>query len=83
MESLDAEQQGLFTDQQRLRENLGKLGDSSEEKGLRRRYVSELESQENRIEDIRAERSKLESELRRLQQELDAMVREIAFEKEL
>jgi hypothetical protein len=83
MESLDAEQQGLFADQQRLRENLGKLGDSSEEKGLRRRYVSELESQENRIEDIRAERSKLESELRRLQQELDAMVREIAFEKEL
>jgi len=37
--ALDAEQASLFNDQACLRENLGKLGDSSEETGLRRRYV--------------------------------------------
>jgi septal ring factor EnvC (AmiA/AmiB activator) len=79
--SRDTEQASLFSDQERLRENLGKLGDSSEEKGLRRRYVSELEKQENRLEAIRSERMKLEAELRKLQQELDALVRDIAFEK--
>jgi hypothetical protein len=77
----DSEQASIFSDQQRLRENLSKLGDSSEEKGLRRRYVAELEKQENRLESIRAERAKLEAEWRRLQSELDALVRDVAFEK--
>jgi hypothetical protein len=81
MQSYDSEQASLFNDQQRLRENLGKLGDSSEEKGLRRRYVAELEKQENRLEAIRSERARLEASLRKLQEELDAMVREVAFEK--
>ena len=81
IQSRDLEQQNIFNDQGRLRENLGKLGDSSEEKGLRRRYVAELEGQENRLEAIRAERAKLESEWRRLQAELDALVKDIAFEK--
>jgi len=77
----DSEQASIFNDQGRLRENLSKLGDSSEEKGLRRRYVAELEKQENRLEVIRAERVKLEAEWRRLQAELDALVRDVAFEK--
>ena len=63
------------------RENLGKLSDSSEEKGLRRRYVAELEKQENRLDAIRSERANLEAEWRRLQAELDALVKDIAFEK--
>jgi hypothetical protein len=81
IQSLDSEQQNIFNDQGRLRENLGKLGNSSEEKGLRRRYVAELEKQENRLDAIRAERAKLEAEWRRLQAELDALVKDIAFEK--
>jgi len=81
IQSRESEQQNIFNDQGRLRENLGKLGDSSEEKGLRRRYVAELEDQENRLDAIRAEREKLEADWRRLQAELDALVRDIAFEK--
>ncbi|MGH9388584.1 MAG: hypothetical protein ACRD1Z_03145, partial [Vicinamibacteria bacterium] len=81
MQSRESEQANIFNDQGRLRENLGKLGDSSEEKGLRRRYVAELERQENRLEAIRAERAKLEADWRRLQAELDALVRDVAFEK--
>ncbi len=81
IQSRDAERANIFNDQGRLRENLGKLGDSSEEKGLRRRYVAELEGQENRLDAIRAERAKLEAELRKLQEELDALVKDIAFEK--
>jgi Carboxypeptidase regulatory-like domain len=81
IQSRESEQQNIFNDQGRLRENLGKLGDSSEEKGLRRRYVTELEAQENRLAAIRAERAKLEEELRKLQAELDALVRDVAFEK--
>jgi len=81
IQSRDSEQANIFNDQGRLRENLSKLGDSSEEKGLRRRYVAELERQENRLDAIRAERAKLEAEWRRLQAELDALVRDVAFEK--
>jgi septal ring factor EnvC (AmiA/AmiB activator) len=81
MQALESEQNGLFNDQGRLRENLGKLGDSSEEKGLRRRYVAELEKQENRLESLRAEKTTLEASLRKLQEELDALVRDVAFEK--
>jgi len=81
IQSRDSEQANIFNDQGRLRENLSKLGDSSEEKGLRRRYVAELERQENRLDAIRAERAKLEAEWRRLQAELDTLVRDVAFEK--
>ena len=83
IQTLDSEQALLFNDQERLRENLGKLGDSSEEKGLRRRYVTELEKQENRLEAIRAERAKLESDSRKLQEELNGLLRDVAFEKSL
>jgi len=81
IQTLDAEQASIFNDQQRLRENLSKLGNSSEEKGLRRRYVAELERQENRLEALRAERARLDVEWRRLQEELNTLVRDIAFEK--
>ncbi len=81
IQALDSEREGIFSDQERLRENLGKLGDSAEEKGLRRRYVSELEGQENRLDGIRGERARLEGERQRLQGELDALVKNIAFEK--
>ncbi len=83
IQALDSEQASIFADQGRLRENLGKLGDSSEEKGLRRRYVSELERQENRLDGIRSERAKLDEEARTLQTELDALVQGIALEKSL
>ncbi|HXV64864.1 MAG TPA: carboxypeptidase regulatory-like domain-containing protein, partial [Vicinamibacteria bacterium] len=83
LQRLESEQTSLFDDQQRLRENLGKLGGSGEEKGLRRRYVGELERQENRLAEIRAEQGRLEAERRALQVELDAMVRDLAFEKSL
>jgi septal ring factor EnvC (AmiA/AmiB activator) len=81
IQARDLEQQNIFNDQGRLRENLGKLGDSSEEKGLRRRYVTELEKQENRLDALRAERARLDADLKSLQAELDALVWKIAFEK--
>jgi hypothetical protein len=81
IQAIEVEEAGLFNDQSRLRENLGKLGDSSEEKGLRRRYVSELERQEDRLAAIRTERAKLDADARRLQAELDALVKAIALEK--
>jgi hypothetical protein len=83
MAALDQDQSSIFSDQARLRENLDKLGDSSEEKGLRRRYVGELEAQENRLETIRAERRSLEARLVTLRQELDALVKGVVFEKSL
>jgi hypothetical protein len=81
MSARDQEQASIFSDQERVRENLAKLGDSSEEKGLRRRYVAELEKQENRLETIRAERKDLETDSMRLQQELDEILKGLTFEK--
>jgi hypothetical protein len=44
----------LFTDQERLRENLKALGDGTDDQQLRSRYLQQLQSQENRIDNARA-----------------------------
>jgi hypothetical protein len=64
IQSRESEQQNIFNDQGRLRENLGKLGDSSEEKGLRRRYVRSSKAGEPPSDSGRA--CEAEAEWRRL-----------------
>ncbi|HIJ20778.1 MAG TPA: hypothetical protein HPP58_07010 [Deltaproteobacteria bacterium] len=52
LEALGKERAQMFEDQKRLRENLRGLGQTTEEKALRSRYVNQLDSQETRLQGI-------------------------------
>jgi hypothetical protein len=69
VQSRESEQENIFNDQGRLRENLGKLGDSSEEKGLRRRYARSSKSRRTASRGF-GPSGRTEAEWRRLQAEL-------------
>ena len=62
LDALDSEQSTIFKDQERVRENLQRLGQSPEESSLRQRYIRQLDSQENRIAAIKTDKEKFESE---------------------
>jgi hypothetical protein len=55
----------IFQNQERVRQNLGALGASADERGLRERYVGELSADEDRLrelrEDIRRDKTLKES----------------------
>ncbi|MDR1728770.1 MAG: DUF4139 domain-containing protein [Acidobacteriota bacterium] len=80
---LDGERDGIFKDQERVRENLQGLGQSPDEASLRQRYVRQLDSQENRIAAIRAEMEKLESDCAAAQKQLEAFIQKISVDKKL
>ena len=80
---LEAEQNEIFRDQQRVRDNLNRLGGTPEEAKLRLRYIQQLEQQETRIGSLRAERAKLEDARAAAQKELDAMLESLSFDRKL
>lgn len=49
----------IFSDQERLRKNLGALGSSREEKGLRERYIQELTRSEDTLKHLQDAQSSL------------------------
>jgi hypothetical protein len=52
-EPLEDQRKAIFDDQERVRENLKALGDRQEERQLRQGYIAELQSQEQRVKDLR------------------------------
>ncbi|EFK11965.1 conserved domain protein, partial [delta proteobacterium NaphS2] len=64
LETIQKERAQIFEDQKRLRENLRSLGQTSEEKGLRSRYIHQLDGQETRLSKI----DQAEENLKALQQ---------------
>ncbi|MGH9813779.1 MAG: hypothetical protein ACRD4T_11650, partial [Candidatus Acidiferrales bacterium] len=80
---LEAEQNEIFRDQERLRGNLNRLGGTPEEAKLRLRYIQQLEQQETRIGALRAERAKIEDARAAAQKELDAMLESLSFDRKL
>jgi len=80
---LEAEQNEIFRDQQRLRDNLNRLGGTPEEANLRLRYVRQLEQQETRLGGLRAERARLEDARAAAQKDLDAMLQSLSFDRKL
>ena len=81
--NLDKEQNEIFRDQERVRGNLQRLGQSPDEATLRTRYVRQLEQQENRIAALRAERDKLDAARAAAQKQLDEMLRNLSFDRKL
>ncbi|MGH9787806.1 MAG: carboxypeptidase regulatory-like domain-containing protein [Candidatus Acidiferrales bacterium] len=80
---LEAEQNEIFRDQQRVRDNLNRLGGTPEEANLRLRYIRQMEQQETRIGSLRAERAKIEDARAAAQKELDAMLESLSFDRKL
>jgi hypothetical protein len=80
---LEAERGGIFTDQQRLRENLQRLGQSPDEARLRQRYVKQLDDQENRIAAMKTDKETLESERETARRQLDEFIRQLSIDRKL
>ena len=83
IEDLDKEQNEIFKDQQRVRQNLGRLGRTPEEANLRLRYIRQLEQQENRLGKLRAERARSEDARTVAQRQLDEMLEKVAFDRKV
>jgi hypothetical protein len=83
VETLDGQENQIFRDQERVRENLNRLGRTPEEARLRQRYLQQLEEQEDRLGQLRADRATLRERLVTLQQELDQLLQDLTLEREL
>ena len=67
-------------EQQRLRENIGVLKGSSGEQQLLKRYLSQLNEQEDRIAALRVEMSELQQKLSAANKELVGLIETLALD---
>lgn len=81
--ALDREAGEIASDQERLRENVKALKDSSEARQLIARYISKAGEQETRLERLREERKSLMAERTRLQAQIETAIRGLSVERKL
>ncbi len=79
IESLERAQKEIFRDQERVSQNLNRLGRTPEEAQLRQRYIRQLDEQEDRLGQLRTERDGLETAFNVAQRELDEMLQKLSF----
>ena len=79
--ALEKDEKEIFSDQQRVRENLRRLGRTPEEAKLRQRYIRQLERQEDRLGNLRAKRARLEDARAVAQKQLDGMLEKMSFDR--
>jgi len=72
----------IAEDQRRLRENMGALKGGSSEQQLVKRYVVQLNQQEDRIAVLRRENAGLEQKLTRAQEELATLIQALTLDVE-
>ncbi len=82
-EKRDKEIEGIYNDQQRLRENLKALKGSAEEKALTQRYTQQLSDQETRLDKPGAEKEDFEKKSASAQDQLDKMIEDLSIETTL
>jgi hypothetical protein len=82
-EKRDKEIEGIYNDQQRLRENLKALKGSAEEKALTQRYTQQLSDQETRLDKLGAEKEDFEKKSASAQDQLDKMIEDLSIETTL
>lgn len=80
IEARRSEAAEIDRDQRRLRENIGALGESPEERALIGRYVRQLDQQEDRIEELRSEIAERVGRLEALERELQESIEGLAME---
>lgn len=79
----EEEIRNIEADQKRLRENITALGGKAEAKQLMARYVAKADAQESQLEQLRADVKKARADRAAAQDELDVLIRTIAFERPL
>ncbi len=79
----DEEIRTIETDQKRLRENITALGGKTEAKQLIARYVAKADAQESQLEKLRVDANQARVDRAAAQNELDELIRTIAFERPL
>src|SRR5215471_5122757 len=67
--------------EQALRENMKALKGSTEEKALLQRYTRELNEQEDKLQSVRAESSRLELRRAESRQQLDRMLQDLSLDE--
>jgi len=82
-EKRDKDVEGIYNDQERLRENLKALKGSTEEKALTQRYTQQLSDQETRLEKLGAEKADFEKKAADAQDQLDKVIEDLAIEATL
>jgi hypothetical protein len=70
----------IATDQGRIRENIQALGGSRQERSLRERYTRELNTQEDRLEDLQAQIAKVTAERDLRHAELSRLMQKLTFD---
>ena len=70
----------IHTEQKRIRDNLGSLGDRASEKELRERFVRTLGQQEDRLEAIGVEATQLQADRDAARTKLNALLASLEFE---
>ncbi|HEU4593847.1 MAG TPA: hypothetical protein VFS10_01675, partial [Pyrinomonadaceae bacterium] len=83
LSEIESESREIGEDQQRLRENIKALNETAEARQLIARYVQKAGEQETRLEQLVAERRKLQEERARLLAELEAAIRGFTLERKL
>jgi hypothetical protein len=82
-EKRDKEIEGIYNDQQRLRENLKALKGTAEEKALTQRYTRQLSDQETHLDKLNIEKEDFEKKSAVAQDQLDKMIEDLAIEATL
>jgi len=74
---LEIERDQMTTEQERLRENISVLGNTTQEESLREKYVKKLAEQENRFETIKIEINLLDQKINDLNKEIEIKINEL------
>ena len=83
LNKLNEERGKIHTDQQRVRENLGALGDRASEKELRERFVATLGKQEDRLASMLAEEDTLRADRDAAREKLNELLAKLEYDAEV
>jgi hypothetical protein len=83
LNKLNEERGKIHTDQQRVRENLGALGDRASEKELRERFVATLGKQEDRLAAMLAEEETLRADRDAARDKLNELLAKLEYDAEV
>lgn len=82
-EKLEAEAEALSEEQERLRDTVEKLGKQAEARILITRYLTKMDRQENRLEEIAREKARLSEENLKLGKDKKQLVANLLLERKL